>query len=68
MEKLKKFRKNDPCKYGSLSGKIIQVNFKKKFIEGEFYVDQKLVCILFDLEGYVIPCGKYIDLPRLEKL
>lgn len=62
------FKVGDRCKYGDAVGVIKSINKKFNKIEGEFFISGKLHCILFDLEGYVIPCGKFIDIPRLEKI
>jgi hypothetical protein len=64
----KKFQKKDKVKYGSLEGEVININKKIKTIECKFFEDYKEICILFDYDGDIIPCGKYIENPKLEIL
>lgn len=63
----KKFQLNDKVKYGSLDGEIKNINKKNKTIECQFYQDQKELCIIFDYDGDLVPCGKFIYNPKLTK-
>lgn len=63
----KKFQKNNLVNYGSLKGVVKNIDKKNKTVECQFFQDQKEICVLFDYDGDIIPCGKFIDNPKLTK-
>ena len=63
----KKFQINDKVKYGSLDGVVDFIDFKNKTIGCLFSKEGKQVYIKFDFEGFLKPCGKFIDNPQLTK-
>jgi hypothetical protein len=63
-----KTKKDDRVKYCEIIGRVEFVNFKTKTIECIFSIDEKEVCILFDLQGYLIPSGRTMNIPQLEIL
>lgn len=65
---INKIKKGDKVRYGQYLGSVEFVNLKEKVIDCIFFIENKKVCILFDFDFYVIPTGKFLDLPRLEKI
>ncbi len=64
------FKKGDQVKYYGHQGVIVnfhkKLNDAKNILEAKFLIEEKEHCLLFDVEGYVLPFTK--NTPNTERV